>query len=177
MPAKPEFFGDAAYAGAWPAALERLGALGHPGAVVEQRGDFVQRREVDRHDAVAERHAAVRTLLARQPEAFDDTVKRVISRALDMSATDAFVAQHREEYERLRRQHARPRHKLLSLEAARERRALYRAASSPRRRRSATDPLKRLLDGLPLADLGPLYGKTIAGVKVCAPAALAQELL
>ena len=33
-------------------------------------------------------------LLARQPEVFDDTVRRVISRALDMSATDAFVAQY-----------------------------------------------------------------------------------
>jgi len=95
VPAKPEFFGDAAYAGAWPAALERLGALGHRIVPI----DFTPLHEVAAllYDGpwVAERHAAVRTLLARQPEAFDDTVKRVISRALDMSATDAFVAQYR----------------------------------------------------------------------------------
>jgi allophanate hydrolase len=95
VPAQPEFFGDAAYASAWPAALERLGALGHRVVPI----DFTPLHEVAAllYDGpwVAERHAAVRTLLARQPEAFDDTVRRVISRALDMSATDAFVAQYR----------------------------------------------------------------------------------
>jgi len=95
VPAQPEFFGDAAYAGAWPAALERLGALGHRVVPI----DFTPLHEVAAllYDGpwVAERHAAVCTLLARQPEAFDDTVRRVISRALDMSATDAFVAQYR----------------------------------------------------------------------------------
>ena len=95
VPSQPEFFGDAAYAGAWPAAVERLVALGHRVVPIA----FTPLHEVAAllYDGpwVAERHAAVRTLLARQPEAFDDTVRRVISRALDMSATDAFVAQYR----------------------------------------------------------------------------------
>ncbi|QTN23101.1 allophanate hydrolase [Rhizobacter sp. AJA081-3] len=95
VPAQPEFFGDAAYVSAWPSALERLGSLGHRVVPI----DFSPLHEVAAllYDGpwVAERHAAVRTLLARQPEAFDDTVRRVISRALDMSATDAFVAQYR----------------------------------------------------------------------------------
>ncbi len=44
---------------------------------------------------VAERHAVVRDLLARQPLALDATVRRVIERALGLSATDAFEGLYR----------------------------------------------------------------------------------
>jgi allophanate hydrolase len=41
---------------------------------------------------VAERHAVVQAAAGTQPEAFDPTVRRVIARALDFDATDAFQA-------------------------------------------------------------------------------------
>lgn len=94
VPVQPLFFGDAGYAGAWPQALERLAALGH--RVVPL--DFTPLHQIAAllYDGpwVAERHAAVRTLLEGQPEAFDPVVKRVIEKALGISATDAFVAQY-----------------------------------------------------------------------------------
>ena len=43
---------------------------------------------------VAERHAVVQHLLERAPEALDPTVRRVIERAIDFSATDAFRGQY-----------------------------------------------------------------------------------
>jgi 5-methyltetrahydrofolate--homocysteine methyltransferase len=57
----------------------------------------------------------------------------VTTSLLSDDGKEAFVAQHREEYERLRRQHAQPRHKLLSLEAARENRTpiTWRAEDLP----------------------------------------------
>ncbi len=63
----------------------------------------------------------------------------------------AFVAQHREEYERLRRQHAQPRHKLLSLEAARERRTpiTWRAEDLPTPEHTGV----KVLEDVPLATL------------------------
>ncbi|MFM2056032.1 MAG: allophanate hydrolase, partial [Pseudomonadota bacterium] len=44
---------------------------------------------------VAERHSVVRTLLRDQPEALDDTVRRVIARAAEFDATATFEAQYR----------------------------------------------------------------------------------
>ena len=44
---------------------------------------------------VAERHVVVQQLLAHDPDALDPTVRRVIARALDHSATQAFEAQYR----------------------------------------------------------------------------------
>ncbi len=95
VPAEPVFFGDAGYAQTWPAAVAALGALGHEAVAL----DFTPLHEIAAllYDGpwVAERHAAVRALLAAQPEAFDATVRKVIERAQGLSATDAFVAQYR----------------------------------------------------------------------------------
>ena len=95
VPVQPEFFGDAGYAGAWMQAVEQLAAIGHTVmpldvAVLHQIAALL-------YDGpwVAERHAAVRTLLAREPGAFDPTVRRVIEKAIGMSATDAFTGQYR----------------------------------------------------------------------------------
>jgi allophanate hydrolase len=44
---------------------------------------------------VAERHSVVRALLREQPEALDDTVRRVIARAAEFDATATFEAQYR----------------------------------------------------------------------------------
>jgi allophanate hydrolase len=95
VPRAPAFFGDAGYEAAWLAALAQAERAGH--RLVEI--DFAPLQAVAAllYDGpwVAERHAVVRELLARQPEALDPTVRRVIERALGFSATDAFDAQYR----------------------------------------------------------------------------------
>jgi allophanate hydrolase len=95
VPREPRWFGDAGYARAWPAALGHTDVLGH--SVVPL--DFAPLDAVAEllYDGpwVAERHAVVRELLKTQPEAFDATVRRVISRAIGMSATEAFEAAYR----------------------------------------------------------------------------------
>lgn len=95
VPAHPFFFGDAGYEAAWPAAAARLEALGH--RVVPL--DFTVLHEIAallyEGPWVAERHAVIKALLARQPEALDATVRRVIERARGFDATAAFEAQYR----------------------------------------------------------------------------------
>lgn len=95
VPQAPFFFGDAGYEHAWPQALERLTALGHELVAI----DFAPLDAVAAllYDGpwVAERHAVVQDLLARNPEALDPTVRRVVEKALGQSATDAFRGQYR----------------------------------------------------------------------------------
>jgi allophanate hydrolase len=95
VPKSPVFFGDAGYEPLFGNAVEHARALGHP--LVEL--DFGLLFEVAAllYDGpwVAERHSVVRELLARQPEAFDPTVRQVIGRAGAFSATDTFEAQYR----------------------------------------------------------------------------------
>ncbi len=95
VPRAPDFFGDAGYAPAFAAEQQRVRAMGH--ALVEI--DFALLFEVAallyEGPWVAERHAVVQRLLAEQPEALDPTVRRVISRALGLSATQAFEGLYR----------------------------------------------------------------------------------
>ena len=94
VPASPVFFGDAGYAQAWPGAQERLTAQGH--RIVPLDFSALDAVAALLYDGpwVAERHAVVRELLQTQPQALDDTVRRVIARAEVMTATDTFVAQY-----------------------------------------------------------------------------------
>lgn len=92
IPAEAEV--DKAYAPAWAAALDQARAMGHTLVPV----DFTPLHRVAAllYDGpwVAERHAAVRALLEREPEAFDPTVRTVIEGARRFTATDTFVAQY-----------------------------------------------------------------------------------
>ena len=85
---------SAAYEGPWQASLDRARALGHRIVPI----DFSPlHRTADLLYAgpwVAERHAAVQTLLDSTPDAFDPTVRRVIEGARQFSATDAFRGQY-----------------------------------------------------------------------------------
>ena len=95
VPKAPRFDGDAGYAQAFAAALQRTASLGMQ--VVEL--DFEPLHEVAAllYDGpwVAERHSIVKHLLAAQPEAIDPAVRAVIAGAQRFSATDAFEAQYR----------------------------------------------------------------------------------
>ena len=80
---------------AWTATLQRLRDEGHTLVPI----DFTPLHEVAAllYDGpwVAERHAVVQDLLARNPDALDPTVRRVIARALGLTATDTFQALYR----------------------------------------------------------------------------------
>ncbi len=86
---------DADYALAFDAAVERARELGHE--IV--RLDFAPLYDVAallyEGPWVAERHAVLRELIAREPQALDPTVRAVVERAASFSATDAFEAQYR----------------------------------------------------------------------------------
>ncbi len=102
VPVVPELDAGIGYDATWAAALERVRADGHTLVPI----DFAPLHAVADllYDGpwVAERHAVVQDLLARQPDALDPTVQRVIGRALGMTATDTFHAMYR--LQALRRQ-------------------------------------------------------------------------
>ena len=95
VPMQPVFHGPAGYEPAWEMALDRAHALGWQVVPL----DFSALDEVAallyEGPWVAERHAVVRALLESDPEALDPTVRRVVSRAAGMTATETFQAQYR----------------------------------------------------------------------------------
>ncbi|MFO1328359.1 MAG: allophanate hydrolase [Rubrivivax sp.] len=95
VPRAPLLDAALGYDTAWQAALGRLRDEGH--ALVEL--DFAPLFEVAAllYDGpwVAERHAVIGPLLARDPGALDPAVRRVVERALDLNATQAFEGQYR----------------------------------------------------------------------------------
>ncbi|KQW44954.1 MULTISPECIES: allophanate hydrolase [unclassified Roseateles] len=92
VPATPDLSAD--YAPAWPLAVQLARELGHEIVPL----DFAPLHAVAEllYDGpwVAERHAVVQDLLARDPEAIEPTVRRVIARAVGLTATDTFKAQY-----------------------------------------------------------------------------------
>jgi len=95
VPREPVFFGDAGYAAAWAAALVQAQRDGHQLVEIDFEPLYAVAALLYDGPWVAERHAVVHELLARRPEALDPTVRRVIARALEFSATDAFEGQYR----------------------------------------------------------------------------------
>lgn len=95
VPKQPEFHGDAGYAQAWPQALARARELGHELVEIDFEPLWAVAALLYDGPWVAERHAVVRPLLQARPEAFDPTVREVISKALAFDATATFEAQYR----------------------------------------------------------------------------------
>ena len=95
VPARPDLDDTIGYTGAWAAALARATGLGHTLVEIDMAPLTAVAALLYDGPWVAERHAVVRELLARQPEAFDPSVRRVIERALGLSATDAFEGFYR----------------------------------------------------------------------------------
>jgi allophanate hydrolase len=92
VPTTPDLSAD--YAPAWPPALQLARELGHEIVPL----DFAPLQAVAdllyNGPWVAERHAVVQALLERDPEAIDPTVRRVIERAIGLTATETFKAQY-----------------------------------------------------------------------------------
>jgi allophanate hydrolase len=86
---------DEASALAFDTACRQMQAAGHTLVPTDFGPLFDVARLLYEGPWVAERHAVVRELLARDPAAFDPAVRTVIEKALTFSATDAFDAQYR----------------------------------------------------------------------------------
>ncbi len=93
VPAQPLV--DAAYAPAWAAACAHAQALGHELVEIDFAPLHAVAALLYEGPWVAERHSVVRELMQRQPQALDATVRQVIERATQLTATDAFIAQYR----------------------------------------------------------------------------------
>ncbi len=94
-PAAPEFFGNAAYAGAFDAAKLHLAGLATDVGAIDMTPFFDIARLLYDGPWVAERHTVLERLLAEQPEVLDPTVRKVVSAATRFSATDAFRAEYK----------------------------------------------------------------------------------
>ena len=95
VPHAPVFRGDAGYEPAWGSAVQRAHALGWTVEPIDFSALFEVAALLYEGPWVAERHAVLQALLERDPQAIDETVRRVVSRAVGMSATDTFRAQYR----------------------------------------------------------------------------------
>jgi allophanate hydrolase len=94
IPRAPVFGGDAGYAAAFEQAVAQLEALGHRAVPVDFAPLHAVAELLYGGPWVAERHAVVQPLTDRDPAAVDATVFKVIDRAHEFSATDAFRAQY-----------------------------------------------------------------------------------
>ena len=95
VPQALEFFGDAGYEAAWAAARGQLEGLGHRAVPIDFSPlDAVAELLYD-GPWVAERYAVAEALLKKNPDALDPTVRRIIGRAAEYSAVDAFRGQYR----------------------------------------------------------------------------------
>ena len=95
VPQAPVFHGQADYEPAWRHAVQGAQALGWTVVPLDFTPLFEVAALLYEGPWVAERHAVLQALLERDPQAVDDTVRRVVSRAVGMSATDTFRAQYR----------------------------------------------------------------------------------
>jgi len=94
VPREPLTAGDIGYAAAFDRAVAQLEALGHRVVPIAFAPLHAVAELLYGGPWVAERHAVVQTLLDRDPTALDPTVRRVIERAREFSATDTFRAQY-----------------------------------------------------------------------------------
>jgi allophanate hydrolase len=95
IPAEPVFWGDAGYEAAFAQAVAHLRSLGHSVEEINFAPLYSIAELLYGGPWVAERHTVVQTLLEREPQALDRTVRSVVEMARDYTATDAFRAQYR----------------------------------------------------------------------------------
>ncbi|HWH84944.1 MAG TPA: allophanate hydrolase [Burkholderiaceae bacterium] len=99
VPSAPSFGGAVGdtigYAAAFERAVAHARSLGHTLVPIDLAPLLEIAQLLYGGPWVAERHAVVQALLARDPAAIDPTVRQVIAVANEFSATDAFRAQYR----------------------------------------------------------------------------------
>ena len=93
--AQLEFFGNAAYASLFDAAVQRLRDLGGEACEVDIEPLLSTARLLYEGPWVAERYLATESLLTSKPEAMLDVTRQIISGGANPKALDAFRAQYR----------------------------------------------------------------------------------
>jgi len=93
--AQLEFFGNAAYASLFDAAVQRLRALGGESCEVDIEPMLSTARLLYEGPWVAERYLATESLLASQPDAMLEVTRQIISGGARPAALDAFRALYR----------------------------------------------------------------------------------
>jgi len=92
QPAQLEFFGNAAYAAAFAASVERMTQLGGQPVEVDIEPLLETARLLYEGPWVAERYLATESLLTTKPEAMFEVTRRIISGGAEPKATAAFRA-------------------------------------------------------------------------------------
>lgn len=90
-----DVFGDRLQADAWSAAIEQLSAAGATLTPIDMTPFFATAALLYEGPWVAERHAALRDVLAREPDIVHPVTRRIVEGAGRFSATDLFLAQYR----------------------------------------------------------------------------------
>lgn len=85
-----EFFGDTDFSAAWEGVLDRLGGAGVMLVPVDVEDFFAAGAMLYGGAWLAERHAALKPMLDRAPEAIEPTVRQVVSRGADVTAGEVF---------------------------------------------------------------------------------------
>jgi allophanate hydrolase len=93
--AQLEFFGNAAYASLFEAAVQRLRGLGGEPCEVDIEPLLSAARLLYEGPWVAERYLATESLLTTQPDAMLEVTRQIISGGAGLAALDAFRAQYR----------------------------------------------------------------------------------
>ena len=90
-----QFFGNAAYAEAWSDARARLAQFGGSAVEIDFEPFLATAQLLYEGPWVAERYAAIATLLTRNPEALLPVTRQIIEGAVRFNAVDTFRAQYR----------------------------------------------------------------------------------
>ena len=95
IPAEPVSSGDAGYEAAFAQAVAHLRSLGHSVEEINFAPLYSIAELLYGGPWVAARHAVVQTLLEREPQALDRTVRSVVEMARDYTATERSACQDR----------------------------------------------------------------------------------
>lgn len=95
IPATPNWFGDTESEAAWTLSLEHMLTLGVELVTIDFTPMFTLAQLLYGGPWVAERHAAVATFMEKHAVDMNDVVRSIIEKAVNFSATDAFVGEYK----------------------------------------------------------------------------------
>jgi len=95
IPASPDWFGDTQAEAAWLETLEKISALGAELITIDFTPMFTLAQLLYGGPWVAERHAAIAEFMQEHAGDMNETVRGIVEKAVNFSATDAYRAEYR----------------------------------------------------------------------------------